>query len=197
VQVLQHQDQRPLPAQPLEQIHQDLEEPAPAQLAEEGLGSGLAQLGQQPGQIVAAGAEQAVHLVRREVTYQGPERGHDRRERQPVLAQLGAGSDQHPRPRVAGAGQKLLHQPGLAHPGLATDQHHRRLSGHGLGQPGPQGVELALAPHEDGADRPACHIREHATEVRQFRPDFGSRSHPVRHPAPLRTWWRPTGAARE
>ena len=165
MQVLQDEDCRLFPAEPLEEVDQDLEEPSPAQLAEERLRDRLAELGQQPGEIVAACAEELVNPLRREIADQRSQRGDERCEGQAVPAELDTTADQHPRPLGSRAGDELIDQPGLAHPCFAADNQHGGLPGGSLAEHRVEGVELTPATYEHRAEGSACHICEHATGV--------------------------------
>ena len=125
MQILQHQQQRSGSAQPAEQAAQPIKQPPPAQLRCPRPLPGRAvpgQLGQHPRQLGPELPEDG-RLV---IIGQDPQRLHQRRVRHRPASQRRGTAHRDQRPRPPGLLGELPGQPGLAHPGLAGDQQHRR-----------------------------------------------------------------------
>jgi hypothetical protein len=160
VQVLEHQQQRPLPlGEPFQHGQRRLEQ------AELRVGAGggwrargCGQLRDQPRQL----AEPAREVAERRRAAQRPQRLHQRQVGQAGADQVDAAPAQDGRagaPRPLG---QLVGQPRLADPGVAGDQHGAATAGGRRGQRGLQPRQLAGAP--DQASR--CHLGSHPATIR-------------------------------
>lgn len=128
--------------------------------------AGLAQLGQQAGQFLLLPGGRGGELVG-QFAAQGAQGRGERGERQSVGADLHAAAECHDGALPAGGGGELLDQPGLADPGLATDQQRLRLARGGAGERIVQRVQFLDATHEHRTDGPGLHEPEHRTRVRR------------------------------
>jgi len=143
VQVFDHEYEWPLCGDTGEHCQEQLEHPAPAELAGRLLtGGGRAELGQQAGQFLACGAEHLVELLRRQVGGQGAQRVDHRGEREALAAELHAAADENAGLALCCFPDQLLDQPGLAHSGLAGDQRHGWLADPRLGESSAEPCEL-------------------------------------------------------
>jgi hypothetical protein len=129
VQVLHDPQQRRRRGQPFDQAQQQLEQPPLTGLAgTRGTGAGGGRLatpgkvGQQPAQLLPGRAGDHLQLGRVQLVGQAPQRLDHRRERQPLLAQRHAPTNQHAGALPLRCRGQLLDQPGLAHPGLPAQQ---------------------------------------------------------------------------
>ena len=158
VQVLDHQQQRRLPAELDEHGVQRLEEDTPIpELGPRDLLPGAADPGrQQPAHRRPACTQPAHHL--------GPvrlEAGSDlteRQVRQRAATEVDAVSDRNPPPRLGRSRDQDLEQPGLPDASVPREQHQA-----GLGRPdhttqGGQGDELTIATHEGRRRRRFGHV---------------------------------------
>ncbi len=167
VQILHDQHQGAVGGEGLQQAGGQLEEAGAAVLVAGAVlgGAGLAQLGQQPGQLAAAGAAGGGRELLAELAVQRAEQGGDGGEGQAVRPDLHAGAERDQGPGRLGLVAVLLHQAALADPRLAAEQQRLRLAGRGtlqrLGEPG----ALPLTADEDGADGAALHVTKDRTGV--------------------------------
>lgn len=178
VQVLDHQHQRAFGGEPGEEAGDQLEQVTPVWIQGQ-LGAAVsaqagpdvagprrpggepAQLGQEPGELPFVPVERRRAVPAQYLTQYGGER----RERQPLLAELQALADEDliaPGDRVPA---ELLDQPGLAYPGLAADQQRRRLVGTDPLQRVAQDGEFGLTADEGGAGGASGHRFENATPL--------------------------------
>ncbi|SCG09961.1 hypothetical protein GA0115255_126473 [Streptomyces sp. Ncost-T6T-2b] len=150
VQILQDEDDRAVGGDLLQQASGEFEEAGGAVLVG-GVPVGLAQLGQEAGQLALLAGAGGGHLLGQS-TPQGAQGGREGGERQPVGPDLDAGSDGDHGVAPLGRRDELLDQAGLADARLAADQQRLRIAGSGpcerLGERG----ELFGAPDEHGAD---------------------------------------------
>ncbi len=161
--VLDDQHDRLVLGQPLQQPEHLLEQPRPRLRP---VLVGLAELGQQPRQLPGRAARhEPGDAVPPERAYETAQHGGERRERQPLGAQLQAPADEHQ--GVIGTLGQLTDQACLADSRLAADEHGGR-------RPGPRPVEgvaehgqLAGPPDEQGAHRMDTHAPKYATRSRQ------------------------------
>ncbi len=172
VQVLQDEDDGVLGGDPFQQAGGELEEAGHALFVAAGLaGGGDGELGQQPGQFLllpVGGGRELVGQCAAQLAQGGGEGG----EGQAVGADLHASSEGDDPAPVADGGGELLHQAGLAHPGLAADQQRLRLTGAGPGKGVDQGGEFGGAADEHGTDGLGLHAPEHRTRARHRRSGF-------------------------
>jgi hypothetical protein len=118
-----------------------------------------AQFGQQPGQLPYWPAwQQPGYPVCPEFPHQGAQQRRERAERQAVGPQLQAVTGQDPRAGTPGRVGELADQPGLAHPGLAADEHSGRATLPDRRQGGCEGGHLLAAPDEDWARPAPAHV---------------------------------------
>nr|BFE85886.1 hypothetical protein GCM10020093_084870 [Planobispora longispora] len=161
VDVLDDQQDGTVLGQALQEVEDLLEEPRAGGLALRGV-AGLAELGQQPGQVAgpAVGQERR-HLLGALLADELADHRGERRVGQALGGELHAAADQHVRAVALGAFGEARDQPGFADPCFAPEKHGRRgllarlLEGLG------QARELRLPPHEDGAHRPTHHVVQH------------------------------------
>lgn len=135
VQVLDRQHQGALGTEAFEEPADVLEQPGPAVLVV-GLGVGLAELGQQPGELTLHALRGLLQL-RAQPPVQPAQRGDQRGVRQALGPDLQAVAEHGDggRPLVPlRPAEELLQQPGLAHPRLAAHQQRLRLPGGGTAQ---------------------------------------------------------------
>ncbi len=158
VDVLEHHHDRALVREPPEQAEDDLEEPRLGGGAGDGsVGTrcrshlGRAEVGKEPGQLTAAGADDLRQPLRRERPQQRPKRTDERGVWQPGLAELKAAAQQHLSPRGAGLVGELADEARLADTGLARDQACRRPIRASVRERVGQTADLGGAAHEDGA----------------------------------------------
>jgi hypothetical protein len=123
-----------------------------------------AQPGQQAGEFALAAGGRGHQFVA-EPAVQGAQDRRDGRERQSVRADFHAGADgRHGLPSVlAGRGQELLDEPGLADPGLAADDQRLRLARVSAGERGGEAGQFTGAADEHRADGLVLHGPEHRT----------------------------------
>lgn len=120
---------------------------------------GLAELGQQPGEV----AGRAVGQQRGDLAGPGrlpdelAQHGGERRVGEALGGQLDAAAEQHPGPPSGGELGEPGGQPGLAHARLAAEQHGRRLAAAGAFEGVEEGRQFPFPPDEYGAHRSAQH----------------------------------------
>ncbi len=128
VRVLDDQDERAALGQPFEKDEHLLEQPRPRRARVDRRG-GLAELGQQPGQLPGRTAGQQLRdAIGAEVADKLPQHRRERGERQAIRAEFQAAAGQYLRTGAAGPLGELDHQPGLADAGLAADEHGRGIA---------------------------------------------------------------------
>lgn len=178
VEVLQYEDDRTFHRHAFEQTGGQLEEPGRAVLVGPAppAGRGLAELGQQPGQFLLLAHGRRGEFVG-QLPPQGPQRGGERREGQPVRADLDAAAEGEDGALATRLVVELLDEPGLADSGLARDEQRLRLSRGGAGERMGKCGQFAGATDEHGADGPGLHAAEHRTEVRAVGGEFQGDRH--------------------
>ncbi len=182
VQVLQDEDDGVLGGDPFQQAGGELEEAGHALLVAAGLaGGGDGELGQQPGQFLLLPVGGGRELVGQFPAQLAQGRGEGG-EGQAVGADLHASAEGDDPAPVADGGGELLHEAGLAHPGLAADQQRLRFTGAGPDERVDQGGEFGGAADEDGTDGLGLHAPEHRTGPRGGRSGSPLLAH--RHGAP-------------
>lgn len=128
VQVIEHEQQRLLPAGMAQERGDRVEEAQAGLLRIRTDGRQRSELGEdlrQPGRLVA---EQAAHLAGREAAQQHPQRLHPRPERRPALA-LEAAPDEDREVRGQRPLHRRRHQPRLANAGIADELDQPRAGG--------------------------------------------------------------------
>jgi hypothetical protein len=108
-------------------------------------------------QLLAGGAGDRRQLGRVQLARQAAQRLGHRRERQPLLTQRHATAIQDPHALLLRCRGELLDQPGLADPGLPTDQRQQRLAAGGAGSQLVQPRQLAGAADEAARGDPVGH----------------------------------------
>ena len=129
VQILDHEHERAVGSEPLDHAHDQLEQARRAALtegspAERAVGI---EVRQHLPQLGAGRSDELIELLGRRVAHERAERVRERAERQALAAHLDAAAREHPRARLARALGRLLDESCLAHAGLATQEHHRRV----------------------------------------------------------------------
>ena len=112
--------------------------------------------------------DEGIELLGGRVAHERAERVRERAERQPLAAHLDAAARKDPRARGARALSGLLDEPRLAHPGLATQEHHRRIPRDSSVQRRGQRRQLGVSADEDRTDQSASH-RAHVLSLRRGR----------------------------
>ncbi len=125
----------------------------------------LAQLGQQPGQLLLLPRGRGGQLFG-QVAAQGPQCGGEGREGQAVGADLDAAAERDDGPLAGGRGGELLDEPGLPDAGLTAEQQRLRLAGGGAGERVVQYVQFVGPADEHRTDGPGLHSAEHRTGIR-------------------------------
>ena len=160
VQVLDGEDDGRLGGQPVQQRAQQAEEPGLGQRLA-GAGHALAQLvgpvgraelGQQPREVPACGADQLLEGRRIELARQPAQGGRDGRVGQAVGAEGQAVAAQHPRAALRGHALELAQQPRLAHAGVPAHEDRRRRAVLGPVQRGLQAGKLCRRPTNSGLE---------------------------------------------
>lgn len=174
VQVFERDDDGAVGGDALQESGGEFEEAGHALLVGSAAAAGLAQLGQQPGQLVLLSGGRGGELVG-EQPAQGAQGGGERGEGQPVGADLHTAAAHEDGALADRRGGELLEQAGLPDPGLTAEQQRLRLSpsAQGLGgTPGDrtgervvQDAEFVGAADEHRADGPGFHRPEHRTGV--------------------------------
>ncbi|GGM74701.1 hypothetical protein GCM10010106_21490 [Thermopolyspora flexuosa] len=188
VHVLDDEQHRALLGEPFQQGEELLEEPGPA-----GVGlpvaRRLAELGQQPGEV-AGGAvgQQRGDLARTSLPDELAQHGGERGVGEALGGELDAAADEHPGLPLGGELGEPGDEPGLADPGLAADEHGRRLAVPCPIERVEQRGQLFLSPDENGAHRPAKHALQLVTHglpvshpfsgTNCFAPFSGAKSRP-------------------
>ena len=157
VQVLEHEHQRPLGGQPLHHAEHELDQLRGRRGVGRAGARARVELGQQPGEPAACRSQQLRQLVLGGRARQRPQRVGERRERQPVAAELDAGAAEHAGAARRGGGAQLLDQPGLADAGLAADEGDGGLAVERPLERGAERRELPPAADEDGTDGSGRH----------------------------------------
>ena len=162
VRVLDDQDDRGQLGQLFQQHEHLLEQPGPG-LALVPDGRWLAELGQQPGQLLYGPARQQLgDLLGAQLAHQVPQHGGERRERQAIGSQLQAPADQHPGPGPPLGRGEFADEPGLADARLATDEDGRGGAFPYRSERGAQAADLARPADQGGADGTRAHAVQHA-----------------------------------
>jgi len=161
LQVVDQQRDRPLRAELPQQRREQVEQPRL------GIGALLLRilLGKQAQQPVHA-RQQPPQRVGPRIVHQAAEHRDDRRQRQPLGAQLHAGGAQHPHAGRAEVRGGLVQEPCLAHPGRAGHQHRPRLPAPRVPGGAFDGVQQRPSPHE------RCHAQ---SVLRRLVPDLRQR----------------------
>lgn len=129
VEVLQDEDDGVLGGDPFQQPGGELEEAGHALFVAAGLaGGGDGEFGQQPGQFLLLPVGGGRELLGQLSAQPAQSRGEGG-EGQAVGADLHASAEGDDPAPVADGGGELLHEAGLAHPGLAADQQRLRFTG--------------------------------------------------------------------
>ncbi|CAM5504188.1 hypothetical protein SCYAM73S_06196 [Streptomyces cyaneofuscatus] len=150
MQVLQDEDDRAVGRHPLQEPDGELEEAGGAVLVGRVAG-GLAELGEEPGQLALLSGARGGHLLGQGAA-QGAQGGGKRGVRQPFGADLHAAADGHHGVAPGRPAGELLHQPGLADARLTADQQCLRFTGPGAGERFGERTELRGASDEPGTD---------------------------------------------
>ena len=177
VQVLHDQQQRPSRGQPLDHAQQELEQPPLTGARDRGAHGRPVppgKVGNQAAQLGTGGTGNRFQLVRVEGAGQPAQRLGDRRERHALLAQGHAAAAQHQHALLGGGDGHLLGQPGLADPGLPTDQCHQRLAAGGERQQVAQPRQLVGAADE----APGHDLVRHAAQYARARSARSCRAAP-------------------
>jgi hypothetical protein len=172
VQVLQDDHDGAVGGRPLQQHGHHLEQPPSCVVRRPG---GQAELGQQPGQRLAARSGVLEGDLGAQMADEVAQRADHRAERQTVTADLDALADDDEGTGIGGLGGELADQPGLADARLAAEKHRDRLPAAGCGQGRAELAELAGATDDARAGRRKEHGFHGATGHRQGRPDGGRR----------------------
>ena len=170
VQILDHEHERAVGGQPLDHAYDQLEQPRRAALtegspAERAVGI---EVRQHLRQLGAGRPDELIELLGRRVAHQRAECVRERAERQAIAAHLDAAAREHPRARLARALGGLLDESCLAHAGLATQEHDRRVARDRSVERGRQRRQLGVSSDEDRTDESASH-RAHVLSLRRGR----------------------------
>jgi hypothetical protein len=166
VQVLQHQDDRTVGGDPLQQPRGELEEAGHALLVVRAVVAAgcLPQLGQQPRQLVLLARGGSGELFRH-LAVHSAQGGREGRERQSVRAYLDAAADRDDGLAATCLGEQLLHEAGLADARLTADEQCLRLPRGGAGERVGELGQFGGAADEHRADGPGFHAAEHRTAL--------------------------------
>ncbi len=115
------------------------------------------QVREQPLELVDPGAGKAGHLRGAAIPDQRSQDPRDRRIQELATAERKALANQDGRAVAAGLRRELGQQAGLAHAGLAADDHDRADLAAGSIEGAPQSIELRPAPDEAGTDHASDH----------------------------------------
>jgi hypothetical protein len=159
VDVVEHEEQRPLPRPVLEQRDDRLEHP---QLGVRGVGGGrtrgtVSELREELRQLGGRRAERGPHLARVVLVEVVPDRLDERQVREREL-RLGAASPQNGAAELPCASRELVREPGLADPRLAGDEHEPPVAAVGGKKRVLELRELLPAADEDGRANALQHL---------------------------------------
>ncbi len=161
VQVLQDQDEGAVGREPLQHPGRQFEEPGGALLVVRAA-RGLAELGQDPGELVLLAGGGSGQLL----WEQPVQRAQGRRKRgegKPLRPDLHTAADGHDGSVPAGLAEELLGEAGLADSGLSPDEQRLRLPAGGARQCVGEYGQFVGSADEHRADRSGLHAAEHRT----------------------------------
>jgi len=159
VQILDHEHERAVGGQPLDDADDELEQAGrPALTQRRGADRAVrVEVRQHLRQIGAGGPDEGVELLGRRVAHERAEHVGERAERQALAAHLDAAAREDPRARGARALGGLLDEPRLAHAGLPAEEHGRGIAPDGSVERGRQRRQLGLPADEDRTHESASH----------------------------------------